>query len=155
MNACRCQGGCDTDDRCVGGLEARLGRGGYAALVSTDMNTVPDSGGIGTLRRVAGMGHRIGRHPIQVPRTDDLARCQRRGRGNNDKCDGERHDPLAHRNEYIPHAVRHSAAVRSRSALAMTDTELKLIAAAAIIGESSRPVTGYRTPAAIGTPAAL
>ena len=151
MNGCRCQEGCDADDRCVGGLEARLGRGGYVALVTTDMNTVPDGGGIGTLSRVAGMGHRIRRHPIRVPRTRDLARCQRRGRGSNDKCDGERHDPLAHRNEYI----RHSAAVRSRSALAMTDTELKLIAAAAIMGESSRPVTGYRTPAAIGTPAAL
>ena len=42
-----------------------------------------------------------------------------------------------------------------RSELAITDTELKLIAAAAIIGLSSRPNTGYSTPAAIGTPLAL
>jgi hypothetical protein len=33
-------------------------------------------------------------------------------------------------------------AVRRRRALLITDTELKLIAAAAIIGESSRPKTG-------------
>ncbi len=44
---------------------------------------------------------------------------------------------------------------RNRSALPMTDTELKLIAAAAIIGDSSSPKNGYRTPAATGTPAAL
>ena len=34
----------------------------------------------------------------------------------------------------------------------MTETELKLIAAAAIIGLSSNPNQGYSTPAAIGTP---
>ena len=44
-------------------------------------------------------------------------------------------------------------ACRSRSALPMTDTELTLIAAAAIIGLSSNPNSGYSTPAAIGTPA--
>jgi hypothetical protein len=37
----------------------------------------------------------------------------------------------------------------------MTDTELKLIAAAAIIGLRSSPMNGYSTPAAMGTPAAL
>jgi hypothetical protein len=37
----------------------------------------------------------------------------------------------------------------------MTDTELKVIAAAAIIGLRSSPTNGYRTPAAMGTPAAL
>ncbi len=36
----------------------------------------------------------------------------------------------------------HTPALRSRSALLMTDTELKLIAAAAIIGLSNRPNTG-------------
>ena len=35
------------------------------------------------------------------------------------------------------------------------DTELKLIAAAAIIGLKSSPKNGYSTPAAIGTPSAL
>jgi hypothetical protein len=34
----------------------------------------------------------------------------------------------------------------------MTETELKLIAAAAIIGLSRIPKNGYNTPAAIGTP---
>ena len=43
----------------------------------------------------------------------------------------------------------------SRSALATTLTEDSAIAAAAIIGDSRMPNTGYSTPAAIGTPAAL
>ena len=34
----------------------------------------------------------------------------------------------------------------------ITDTELKLMAVAAIIGDSSKPNTGYKTPAATGTP---
>jgi hypothetical protein len=37
--------------------------------------------------------------------------------------------------------------LRNRSALPITDTELKLIAAAAIIGLNSRPKAGYSTPA--------
>ena len=37
----------------------------------------------------------------------------------------------------------------------MTETEEKLIAAAAITGESSMPKNGYKTPAAMGTPIAL
>jgi len=41
---------------------------------------------------------------------------------------------------------------RSRSAFPITDTELKLIAALAIVGESGRPRAEYRTPAATGTP---
>jgi len=40
-------------------------------------------------------------------------------------------------------------------ALKTTDTELRLIAAAAIIGLKRIPKKGYRTPAAIGTPRAL
>ena len=44
---------------------------------------------------------------------------------------------------------------RRRSAFAITETELKLIAAAASIGLSNNPNTGYRTPAASGTPSAL
>jgi hypothetical protein len=44
---------------------------------------------------------------------------------------------------------------RNRSALPITDTELKLMAAAASIGLSNSPVNGYSTPAAIGTHAAL
>ena len=37
----------------------------------------------------------------------------------------------------------------------MTDAELRLIASAAIIGDSSHPVSGYNTPAASGTPSEL
>jgi hypothetical protein len=36
-----------------------------------------------------------------------------------------------------------------------TDTELALIAALAMIGDSSRPNSGYSAPAATGTPSAL
>jgi hypothetical protein len=43
----------------------------------------------------------------------------------------------------------------NRRAFAITDTELKLIAAAATIGLNSHPSSGYTTPAASGTPAAL
>ena len=46
-------------------------------------------------------------------------------------------------------------AVLNRNALPITDTELKLMAAAAIIGESNIPKKGYNTPAAIGTPKTL
>ena len=46
--------------------------------------------------------------------------------------------------------------IRRRRALPMTETELKLMAAAAIIGLRSRCAEiGYSTPAAIGTPKAL
>ena len=51
--------------------------------------------------------------------------------------------------------TRYSRTRRSRSALVTTETELSAMAAPAKIGESSRPKTGYSTPAAIGTPSAL
>jgi hypothetical protein len=51
--------------------------------------------------------------------------------------------------------VDHSSSLLRRSALAITETELKVIAALAIIGLSSRPKKGYRTPAATGTPTVL
>ena len=44
---------------------------------------------------------------------------------------------------------------RNLSALVITETELKLIAAAAIIGDNNMPKNGNNTPAAIGTPAEL
>ena len=44
---------------------------------------------------------------------------------------------------------------RNLKALATTETDERLIANAAIIGESSSPVQGHSTPAAIGTPRAL
>ena len=45
--------------------------------------------------------------------------------------------------------------VRSRSALLITETELRLMAAPAIIGLSSKPKKGYSRPAATGMPRAL
>ena len=44
---------------------------------------------------------------------------------------------------------------RSLSALEITETELKLIAVAAIIGLSKIPKNGYNNPAAMGTPSKL
>jgi hypothetical protein len=44
---------------------------------------------------------------------------------------------------------------RSRSAFAMTDTELKLMAAPAMMGLSRMPKKGYSTPAATGMPTVL
>jgi hypothetical protein len=44
---------------------------------------------------------------------------------------------------------------RNRNAFAITETELKLMAAAAIIGLNNHPKNGYSTPAAIGTPSEL
>ena len=37
----------------------------------------------------------------------------------------------------------------------MTDTELKLMAKAAIIGDNNIPKNGNKTPAAMGTPSVL
>ena len=45
--------------------------------------------------------------------------------------------------------------VLKRRALAITETELKLIANAAIMGDSKIPKTGYKSPAAIGIPIVL
>src|SRR3546814_20386358 len=50
----------------------------------------------------------------------------------------------------------HSSRARPRRrALPTTDTELRLIASPAITRLSRRPVNGYSTPAAIGTPSAF
>jgi hypothetical protein len=51
------------------------------------------------------------------------------------------------------HAV--NVSLRNRKELLITDTELTLIAAAAIMGDSKIPKAGKRTPAATGTPKAL
>lgn len=74
----------------------------------------------------------------------------RRCREEQDKNRNEA-DEAAHCNNYIPQ----SFAVLSRREFAITDTELKLMAPAAIIGLSSRPKKGKSTPAASGTPIAL
>lgn len=41
------------------------------------------------------------------------------------------------------------------NAFVITDTELKLIAKAAIIGDNNMPKNGYKIPAATGTPITL
>ena len=51
--------------------------------------------------------------------------------------------------------LAYTRALLSRSALPTTETELKLIAAAAMMGLSSTPKKGYSTPAATGTPRLL
>ncbi len=68
--------------------------------------------------------------------------------GSGEKREGEREEKDAVWMDQI-------FAPRSRSAFPMTETELKLIAAAAMIGLSRRPTKGYRMPAAIGTPRLL
>lgn len=57
--------------------------------------------------------------------------------------------------EERPPVAHQSGALRSRNAFAITDTELRLMAALAIIGDSSTPKNGYSTPAATGMPSAL
>ena len=72
------------------------------------------------------------------------------------ECSGPRIAPGSNsRHEEFPLLTHHSLIVLSLSELAITETELKLIAAAAIIGFSSSPNAGNRTPAASGTPTAL
>ena len=49
----------------------------------------------------------------------------------------------------------HNSVVLSRKAFAITETELNVMAALAIIGLKSIPKKGYKTPAAMGTPTTL
>lgn len=51
--------------------------------------------------------------------------------------------------------LNHKLVNLNRKALAITLTELSDMAVAAMMGESRMPKSGYRIPAAIGTPAAL
>jgi hypothetical protein len=78
--------------------------------------------------------------------SDARADCQEAARNRAQQASGR---------NIAEHGDAHRPARRSRSALPMTDTELKLMAAAAIIGDRRRPKNGYSRPAAIGTPAAL
>ena len=86
-----------------------------------------------------------------------LAPLGRDGSACHDDGEREGQDAASHSPPSIRerHDANHSDTRLSRSAFAMTDTELKLIAAAAIIGDSSSSKNGYATPAAIGTPAEL
>jgi len=51
--------------------------------------------------------------------------------------------------------LSYNSALRNLKELVITDTELKLIAAAAITGLSKTPKNGYSTPAASGMPSEL
>src|SRR4029079_4543321 len=55
--------------------------------------------------------------------------------------------PLPGRERSIHGSPPYTSILRRRRALAITETELKLIAAAAIIGLSNKPKNGYSTPA--------
>jgi len=55
----------------------------------------------------------------------------------------------------LPEARSYNFTRRSLSALVITETELNVIAALAIIGLSKTPKNGYKTPAAIGIPSVL
>lgn len=57
--------------------------------------------------------------------------------------------------EFYGRRLVEMSTARSRNALPTTLTDDNAIAAAAMIGDSSNPNTGYSTPAAIGIPAAL
>ncbi len=87
---------------------------------------------------------------------DDPIKCPMRqgscSRGPNAERERERTHP---RQTLLRPVVRHNRALRNRNALLTTDTELRLIASAAIIGDKVMPNHGYSTPAASGTPTAL
>src|SRR5688572_31616519 len=116
---------------------------------------------VGRWRRLAMVAGECARH---------LARGGHHGRSNEDQheqdCCGARehwdhrstHGPAKaghYRKSRTAKAGHYSTTRRSRSALAITDTELNVIAALAIIGLRSKPKNGYRTPAATGTPSTL
>ena len=69
------------------------------------------------------------------------------------ESEDERVTAELHNSPSIP--VPYSSTRRSLRAFPITDTELNVMAALAIIGLSSSPNHGYRIPAATGTPATL
>ena len=90
---------------------------------------------------------------VTAPYRNHLASVRNRS---DQECSGPRIAPGSNSwNEECPLLTHHSLIVLSLSELAITETELKLIAAAAIIGFSSSPNAGNSTPAASGTPTAL
>lgn len=56
---------------------------------------------------------------------------------------------------FLRHFFNYNFKFLNRSEFAITDTELKLIATAAIMGDNKIPKTGYKTPAATGMPSVL
>jgi hypothetical protein len=71
------------------------------------------------------------------------------GASDGDPSDGGVRGRMGH------HTIVCIDARRRRSAFPITETELKVIAALAIIGLRRIPKYGYKTPAAIGTPIVL
>jgi hypothetical protein len=90
--------------------------------------------------------HVLRRHagPCASAKADQSADDQR-------QHDQGENDGGAHETNLLPA----DQVARRRNALPITETDEKLIASAAISGESSSPKAGYRTPAAIGMPSAL
>ena len=109
------------------------------------------------LRDGCGMVFRCARPRCHASR---LARRSHR-RPTGQQCDqGNGRDPTkrTHRLSIPPRSLKataHKTARLNRNALPMTDTELNVMAALAIIGLSNNPKNGYNTPAAIGTPMTL
>lgn len=105
---------------------------------------------VGTVARGAGLG--IDRFTPRKVRNMDRTGRSARGTAPEPSCSGDPH------NSNDPGKVvsgPHSLMPRKRSELPITDTEDRLIAAAAIMGDSRTPKNGNRMPAATGTPAEL
>ena len=103
-----------------------------------------------------------GRSRIAAHRADRSRDRQRGQDGQHDEADSVSpdHDASIQRplptGDLIDRAGQvHNEILRKRSAFAITETELKLMATLAIIGLNRIPKNGYSTPAAIGTPIVL
>jgi len=98
--------------------------------------------------RARGKVHRAGafiQQGVNVANRDMAPRSRRHRRGRSGADVAARHRGAAHagsRSDLRDVASGQRSTRRSRKALVITDTEDRLIAAAAIIGDSRRPVTG-------------
>src|SRR4030095_9095272 len=113
--------------------------------------------GDGNTRRRAVMlvTRRLRRGRCALMMAGDRARELARGDDHGWPHEDQHHQPRDEARQHRIHRSTYSAARRRRSAFAMTDTELNVIAALAIMGLRSRPKTGYSKPAATGTPSML
>ena len=143
---------------CVGAAVAASGRQACRRLVTCRRSCVGGRSGGQVGRRmvpVVRSGCRRGRLPRRVMRghgrghileTQRKAGRQHRrgsGQGKRRRDDRQRLGPTRHDPSIPPgHPRSHKSCRLSRRALAMTETELKVIAALAMIGLSSRPKTG-------------
>jgi hypothetical protein len=156
-DACQCDLNRGSDDRhCRHDRDGRRPLLGPVAArnfvrVAADVNRDHEGAGRRRFHMAAVMcGHRVrGAH-----RARGLAQIGRERGADDARREAERKQSAEHPPEYTFRDDQSSTRL-NRSALVMTDTELKLMAAAAIIGDSSNPKMGYATPAAIGTPAEL